>query len=464
MGGPRLFVAALALAGFTIACSDQQSDAPTSPSFAPPVRTGCDANGVSSLVKTEFGASSNESSLATAMKNYGAKTIQATYVGYKLLDAIAGRYDIAANREAGTLNASQLTIGLLKCMNVGSADIPTSFETELGATGAYAVRGWDEDDDRTVTSHDGTWVLEPPAGETWEDITQLATTGLEDSVVHLFLAHGHPGSAAGFSEDEMVGAGFVFDWSTIPEATFSGVGVVVGECTQPSNYIQHNAAGDGPEVLGFVSPSCAPETSGLIPEREPRTFAERVVRWLSPKPAFAALVATVASGGGKSKLSPFGLIFPGVVNLDAQFDWKKTGNTVGKPFSPTPQYQILSAAGTEFKQDYVLIWLEAIGNQGTNVAICNNWAYTNANGIAQFPAAFLNKAGGYTIIARTTGTISKPNAELGDAPSVPAGSSVTSPLINVKNGTISACGNTYTVGQAPPDPADGNPNGFASVE
>ena len=85
-------------------------------------------------------------------------------------------------------------------------------------------------------------------------------------------------------------------------------------------------------------------------------------------------------------------------------------------------------------------------------------------GFAQFPAAFLNKAGGYTLVARTTGTISTPDAELGDAPSVPAGSSVASPLVNVKNGTISACGHTYTEGQAPPNPADGNLNGFAAVE
>ena len=458
MGGPRLFVAALALAGLTAGCSEQQNDVPSGPSFAPPVQNGCDAGAVSTLVKAEFGASSSQSSLATTMKNYGGKTAQATYVGYRLLDAIATKYDIAANQAAGTLNASKLTIALLKCMNVGSASVPASFETELGSTGAYAVRGW-PGDARTVTSHDGTWVLEPPSGDNWEAITELATTGLPDSVGHLFLAYGHPGDADAFTDDELVGT--VFDWSTLPEATFSGTGVVVGECTQPSNYIQHNRAGDGPEVLGFILPSCAPENGGLMPERDPRTFAERVVRWLSPKPAFAALVATVASGGGKSKLSPFGLINPGNVDLEPEFSWKKSGNTVGKPFSPTPKYQILSGGGTLFRQDYVLIWLEVLGNEGTNVKICNNWAYTNADGRAHFPEAYLNKSGGYTIRARTTGTISKPDAVGDDIPVVPAGESVLSPLINVKNGPVPACPNTYTgTGDVPPPPA---PNAFPDL-
>jgi hypothetical protein len=146
------------------------------------------------------------------------------------------------------------------------------------------------------------------------------------------------------------------------------------------------------------------------------------------------------------------------VNLEAGFTWKKSGNTAGKPFSPKPEYQIFSGAGTEFRQDYVLIWLEVLGNEGTNVAICNNWAYTNADGRAHFPAAYLNKSGGYTIRARTLGTISKPGAVGEEIPTVPAGESLLSPLINVKNGPVPTCANTYDgTGDVPPPPG---PNGF----
>jgi len=115
-------------------------------------------------------------------------------------------------------------------------------------------------------------------------------------------------------------------------------------------------------------------------------------------------------------------------------------------------YRILSGGGTSFLQSDVLVWIEAIGNKGTNVDVCNNWAWTNANGVAQFPAAYLNKSGGYTMVARTIGTTSN-----GGIPSVPAGISVLSPLINVKNGTPGTC-TTFHQGQ-PQLPDNPGPNG-----
>jgi hypothetical protein len=189
-----------------------------------------------------------------------------------------------------------------------------------------------------------------------------------------------------------------------------------------------------------------------------------MIRLLAPAPAYAAALASTGTGSGRRTLSPFGLINPGLVNLDELFTWRKSGNKVGVPFVPTPKYQIRSGTETVFRQDFVLIWLEAVGNQGTTVEICNNWAYTNKDGIAQFPAAFLNKAGGYTISAHTTGTSSKPGAELGEAPSVPPGASVPSSLVNVKNGPLGACNNTYDEGDPLPDPEITNPNGFAQVQ
>jgi hypothetical protein len=460
MGGLRHCVPLLALAWLAAACSEQDSNVATSPSFARPSTNSCSFTTISNLAKDEFGASSNEVKLAGDMKTYGAGTAQATYVGYKLLDAIAVKYEIAAN-QASTTTASQLAVALPPCMNVGSASIPTSFEDELGTTGAFGVRGW-PDDARPVRSHqaDGTkakWTLEPPSGLAWEDITTLATTGLPDSVKNLFLAFGKPVSASGFTGDQLVSN--VFDWNTIPVAEFSGVGVVIGECNLASNFIQHNAGSDA-EVLGFVRPSCGSLTSAT--ERAPSTLAERFVRLLAPKPLYATTLLSSGTGSTGKRLSPFGVVFPGVVNLDDLFTWKKSGNTVGVPFSPPPKYQILSSAGTEFKQDFVLIYLQAVGNNGVNVEICNNYAFTNADGIAQFPQAYLNKAGGYTIFAFTTGTVSKPGVGEGETPTVPAGQSLPSGLVNVKNGTQGACSGTWSPGQPLPEPP--GPNGFAPLQ
>jgi hypothetical protein len=157
------------------------------------------------------------------------------------------------------------------------------------------------------------------------------------------------------------------------------------------------------------------------------------------------------------------VIGPSNVELAATgFSWKKSGNQVGKPFSQvqTPMYQIKTLGGTKWLQDLVLIWIEAEGNNGAFVDMCNNYAFTNAEGIAQFPAAYFNKAGGYTVVSKTTGTSSKPDVTGNDIPKIPPGQSVLSPLINVKNGNPGTC-NTYHSGDE--TPAAPGPNGFKPV-
>ena len=461
MGGRTLSYFALALALLAAACSDRPDDVPTSPSFAPPSQGTCNTTTVSSLAKTEFGNASDQAKLAGDIKGYGSGTSQATYAGYLILDAIADKYEITGNQTGSLTNASQLTIALLKCMNIASTPVPTSFEAQLGPSGAYAILGWPPEDFTTATSHDGTWILEPPAPSSWQDI-RTPTAGLADSVKDLFLAHGQPGNPTNFSNDDLVGTGTqVFDWATSPEGTFSGIGAVVGECDSPSNFLQHNAAGPSAEVLGFVQPSCYVVLEASR-EAAPRSFAERFFRWVAPAPAFAALLTSSGTGGAKSKLSPFALMDPDFVNLDPRFSWRKSGNSVGAVISPTPKYQIRSQAGTVFQQDFVLIWLEALGNNGTAADICNNWAYTNADGVAWFPQAVFTKSGGYTTIARTTGTSSKPGVEIGAAPSVPPGASIVSSIINVKNGTAPTCTSSYHGEAELPTPP--GPNGFAPLQ
>jgi hypothetical protein len=449
MGGRSLAPFMLAAAALVGACSEGANDVSTAPEFAAkPPPASCNFTTISSLVKTEFGASSTESGLAGDMKNAGAQTAQATSLGYQILASIGGKYN---GTQSSTSNAAALTVALLKCMSIGGAAVPDTavLKTALAGTGAFGVRPLVAADNDPVTSHNGAWLLEPPANSTWQSVLPAGTSSV--------LVYGVPVTNGSFTNDEPISG--VFDWTTLPHVTFNDPGVVVGECTLESQYVQHNAAGATAEVLGFVTPSCFVPGDGLaLREREPRTFAERMFRLLAPAPAYATLLTSTGSGGSKRTLSPFQVIGPTEVKLAPLFTWNKAGNTVGKPFVPTVEYQIQSKAGTKFLQDYVLIWLEAVANHGTNVEICNNWAYTNANGVAQFPAAYLNKSGGYNILSKTTGTSSKPgvvlNAEL---PTVPAGSSVISPLVNVKNGSQGQCV-TYHPGDAlPPVPG---PNGF----
>jgi hypothetical protein len=462
MGGRGLSSVALSLAVLAAACSERPSDSPTSPDFAKPgpPPAGCNTTALIDAIKAEFGPSSNETKLANDLKGYGAQTSQATYAGYLLLEAIATKYESPTNQAGSRVNASNAAIEIIRCQNVGASVPPTSFVVNLGSTGAFDVVNLTENDNHSVTSHDNVWVFEPPAGQTWQAITTLATEGLDDSVKSVFLAFGARNTNPGFSDDDQVGT--VFDWTTTPEATFSGSGAVVGECPSPSNFLQHNFKNVGPEVLGFVPPSCYVVVTAM--EREPRTFVERIWRMISPTPAFASLLTSTGTGGSKNRLSPFGLIDPDLVNLEpVGFTWKKSGYIAGVPFADNigsaPKYQIESQAGTVFLQDFVLIYLEGETNNGVKKRICNNYAFTNAKGVAQFPAAFSNEAGGFIVFAKTTGTTSKPDVQQGAAPVVPPGASVPSPGINVKNGTVTGECLTFSGGPVLPQPP--GPNGFA---
>jgi hypothetical protein len=421
MGGRSLAPFLLAAAVLVGACSEGANDVSTAPEFAPKPAS-CNFTTISSLVKTEFGASSDESGLATDMKNAGAQTAQATSIGYQILGSIGGKYD---GSQTSTSTGALLTVALLKCMDIGGATVPDTavFKNALALSGAFGVRPLEAADNEPVTSHNGAWLLEPPATQTWQSMLPADTGPL--------LIYGVPVTNGSFTNDSAKSG--VFDWTTLPQVTFNDPGIVVGQCHADSHYLQHNPAGTTAEVLGFVAPSCfVPDV--VLREREPRTFAERIVHLFAPAPAYAALLTTTGSGGSKRTLSPFQVIDPVKVVLDqGTWNWSKSGNKVNVPFSPTPTYQIRTSGGhTPFLQEKVLIWIRAANNSGVDVKVCNNWAYTGKDGIARFTKAFLNKAGGYTVTTRSAGAVDNSVAGV-ELPTVPASDPLLSSLFNVKN-------------------------------
>jgi hypothetical protein len=419
MGGRTLAPFLLAAAVLVGACSESANDAPTAPEFAPKPAS-CNFTTISSLVKTEFGASSDEAGLATDMKNAGAQTALATSLGYQILASIGNKYDAS---QASTSNASALTVALLKCMSIGGTPpSSTVFDNALGAHGALGVVALQAADKHAVLSHDDGWLLKPPGTQSWQDVLPAGTPGP-------VLVYGVPLGAAGFTND--VPKSGVFEWSTIPgPLEFASPGVVIGECNATPRYLQHNSAATTPEVLGFVSPDCLAIIG--LGEREPRTFAERVFRLLAPSPAYASLLTTTGSGGSKRTLSPFQVIDPTEVVLAKVGTWNWGNNKVNVPLTPTPAYVIQSAAGTQFHQEKVLIWLTAANNQGVDAKVCNNWDYTDKDGVATFLNAFMNKAGGYTVTTRSAGAVDNSQAGI-TLPTVPAAEPLVSPLFNVKN-------------------------------
>jgi hypothetical protein len=437
MGCARAGTLLVVTAFLATACGERQNDSPTAPELAGQP-SACDFNGttgVKNLTKNEFGSNSPQATLANNMSNAGAGTALATSYGYQILDAIGNKYD---SPQTSTSNASALTVALLKCMNIGGATVPAAsvFNVALGATGAFGVRFSGDAD--AVISHDDAWLLVPPSPQTWGQVS--GTSAL--------LAYGVPATNNSFTNDTPLTG--IFDWNTLPVVTaFADPGIIIGNC-QATGYLQHNPVSQGAEILAYLGDCSTVTAQGT--ERAPRTFAERLFRAFSPTPAYATLITGGTLGSGKH-LSPFQV--ENIVNVNlvpVNFTWRKSGNVVGTAFNPTPVYRILSGGNTLFHQPDVLVWLEATNNSGVNVDVCNNWAWTNADGVAQFPAAYLNKAGGYTMIARTDGTNTN-----SDIPSVPEGRSALSPLINVKNGNPGPTCDSFHKGDPLPD--NPGPNG-----
>jgi hypothetical protein len=276
----------------------------------------------------------------------------------------------------------------------------------------------------------------------------------------LFLVVGQPGASTGFTNpgDQLLNQSVlvndpVFNWRTAPTQVFKTLdgspGIEVSQCditptsqvsTYVSGFVQHNGVGSNPEILGFVSPNCPsnPTWTAGIPRRAPMSLAMRLLQVFTPEAAHA-LVLGGGSGSKGSALSPWGVINPGHVNLvfDPQTLYKAP-NQVGQPLKDRSgnllQVTVTSDGGTAFKQATVFAWIEATNNQGTNVLVCNNWAYTNDQGVALFKNAYLNKAGGYVLTFKTVGTAASNSAP--STPQTSAGQQPTSALFNVKNGTV----------------------------
>jgi hypothetical protein len=445
MGADRISVILLAAALLLAGCDGQRTDLPTSPVFATK-KAGCNTTTIQQLVNNEFTGSTRlaVNKLVDDLGRYrsAGDSSNATYLGYKVLDSIA-----RVGRAQGTPAAgSQLAVEVLGCMTTGGATIPESFTLSLESKGAFAVRGWPAGDATVnaapVVSADGAWQLQPPGSATWNEITTLTVANLADTVATLFLAYGRPSSSTGFSNDVLTST--VFDWATIPAATFSP-GVLVAQCTEPAGYIQHDVIASA-EILGYVAVSCG--ATSRAAERRRASFAERLLRLFQPEPLQASVLA-IGSAGKRSTLSPFGKIDPVWIDLQFATQPSKSGNSINRYFSPTATVTAESKGGTGIGNN-VFVWLEAFNNSGVFVKVCNNWAYTDAAGVASFPKAYVNKAGGYTLVAKAS--------TMQGVPALPLKAPATSSLFNVKNSSVAppddGCSgvNVYVSGPLPPAP------------
>lgn len=440
------------------ACSDRQSETPTSPDFAAANKPACSYSKLKQDVNAEWPVSTGGATkdtntavnaLLTSMQNAAqqnpADSNVITVTGFRIIQSVA---IAASTKQAGTTPAagSTLAIDLFSCMDVPPSSVPGSFVSALGTSGAFGVRARTNTDSDPLDTRDGAWTVSP-VGSPWATVAARAAndTGgasaakISGQAKDLFLIWGQPVDPTNFTGDILLNTGGpspVFLWSSTPQQTFTatnppGPGIQVTECVPNASdlgFVQHNS-GNTAVILATATVSCPSGVTAYL-RRAPNSVLQKLRSFFSPELAYATGGTGPSTKG--SHLSPWGVVNPGQLKLTNVSSPAKQSNQVGvalqdgkgQPLSVTPT----SAAGTSFGQSGGFVWVEAFNNQGVNVLVCNNWAYTDATGKATFTNMYLNKAGGYTLVFKTLAQVSG-----GIGTNFTAGNTA---LFNVKNGTV----------------------------
>jgi hypothetical protein len=202
------------------------------------------------------------------------------------------------------------------------------------------------------------------------------------------------------------GSGASFELRTVPAGLTFAPPLNAGICTfseEGARILHEHASNDVILPLETLPSYCVAKTVSNGFSSSMMQFAATL---LLPQKLQAATAFRVADGGGGllSGLSPFGAV---TFNAVLSFSQQPTNSLVSKTqqqFTPAIAVKALSAKGTPLKG--VTITLEVAGNEGSFTPPPASTAVTGDDGIATFPNYYLDKAGGYTLIA-TAGEFGK---------------------------------------------------------
>lgn len=392
-----------------------------------PTTVGAFANSVGTCSPSEFvkaaadvaGRPSTLVDLASLVTNQNAGTPTATSAIMDVYAELARLADAGHGADTWTeqnsADGANLTVLGLACgtFSLTGASTADAFKSALDASGLYEVRGGGSDAPSPAVAHDGLGGVAAPAA------------GFGSWLSGRGLFYGYPIST--FSVEAF--GGYAMDISlarpVIPPATAPAALIDAGVVALCAVDNSGNYEADQlrisktshilPVADGFLSCPTEPPPANIT-----RTTAAGV------SIAFGTLGGGV--GGTIRNFSPHEVVFPGSVNLS--FVAQPANGASGQPLVGSDgqplAVKVEAAAGTPWEG--VGVQLAALKNEGSFVAVCHDIATTDENGIARFPDAILNKAGGYTIVARTLPSSADQDV-LTFAPD-----SVSSGLFNMKNG------------------------------
>lgn len=400
----RRILSVLALAGALgiAACSDSAES--TGPDVqqargGPPSdpTTTCTPNALKQSVAAVFGNSSPEAELVKLLTTSNAGTAFATQTGFQIIASVAALRAGTSWDPALAGAAATLTAQLFPCMNVTKTQPTTiaSLTAALGADGSYQLRGGADDPTGDVLSGDGRAGIKNPAP--WA--TWLGAQAL-------FL--GSPTTT--FATE--VSGGTAYDWSMVHtgvQALVPAATVALCADNAPENVtgaqlrLQHLPKADGGNILptanGDFLPGCAPEPVA------PSALGSRLLRALAqlvqPAPLHASVALAGGIGGLKGSFSPFEIVYGAQIQLS--FVTQPANGTANTPLKGAGnselRVRVVAAQGTPWEG--IKVHIDAVTNNGANVAACGNDTETDAAGIAHFPNLTITKAGGYYLVATT---------------------------------------------------------------
>ena len=406
---------ALTGAAILVSCSKDQTSAPLLPteaSFAKPVVVNyCSISNISNAARNYFSSRTDPvysliDALSAAYKAGGTGAIGTNSAGFAVLGRLGDAADAGSSAVSGTpAQGSIVANAVLKCMSVAGytpSDVDAiDFAPALGSTGLFAVRsntqgnavksrGLDADGlplfgaEPTTDGTSSNWPIKTTASPSGKALFYGVKTKNDTELLA--------------SEDL---SSVAFELSTLPTPLTFSPKILVGVCSinnLSARTIHQHGTQTSILAPGGVLSFCSTTTGSISPNLSGFAYAtQRLVNWLSPKPAYAFAFRGGGGAGLVDGLSEFGAVeFTPVIN------WDQAPTNTGvkkKPqqFTPTVQLTVKTSIGTPYSGN---VHLNVVGNHGS-FAISGNDELTDANGVVTFPNLKIDKAGGYTMTAIT---------------------------------------------------------------
>ncbi len=385
---------------------------------APPPSSSCSPNDLVKAAADLAGRPSALVDLASQITSQNAGTAAGTALVFNVFAEVAQLADAghAAGSwtEQNSLDGAKVTTLGLACGNIALTGAATAeaFSAALRSSGLYEVRGGSADPSSEAIAHDAKGGVQPPAAGfgTW-----LSGRG---------LFYGYPIVTFGVE----VFGGYAMDISVARPVT--------PPATQPSALLGDGVVALCPNVnpQGFDNAQLrVQKTSHVLPVASGEFLtcvqaSEPTLRSAASGLSLALAAASGGVGGTVRNFSPHEVVFPGSVNLT--FVHEPTNGAANEPLrgqgGSIVTVKATAQNGTPWEG--VRVQLSALKNEGSFVAVCHDQADTDADGLATFATASVNKAGGYRLVAHTVPSASDPDVQAFAADSVSSG------LFNVKNG------------------------------